>query len=329
MTALTAGLEPQFAQLGDITLRYVATGDGPLVLLLHGFPQYLHCWRHQLPALAAAGYRAVAVDLRGYGGSSAPSDPRAYSQLHLAGDVVGLIESLGYEDSVLVGHDMGAHLAWAMSTLVPDRVGGLVAMSVPLRARSERPPLAVARETLGEDFYQVRFQIPDAPERDLDSHVETFLPGIFDGLSGGTDHPVTSLVVPPDESFSDLFGAPAQLPSWLPAEDLAAYVATFQASGFAGSVHWYRNLDANWELTAAWTGDVVRVPTLYLAGDRDIAYVGAARTGVLDALPKLVPGLREVRVVPECGHWTMEERPDEVNRALVGFLGDIGRRPGS
>lgn len=322
-TAGTAGLVPRWAELPEVRLRYVEAGEGPLVLLLHGFPQYLHCWRAQLPALADAGYHCVAVDLRGYGGSSAPADPSRYSQLHLTADLVELTLALGHDDAVLVGHDMGAHLAWAAAVLVPDRVRAVAALSVPLRARGTRPPLEAAAETLGAGFYQIGFQPADAPERDLDGHVDSFLAGIFDGLSGAPEHPVSSLVVPDGAAFSDLFPAPAALPHWLEQGDLDAYISTFRTTGFAGAVNWYRNIDRNWELMAAWAHETVRVPSLYLAGERDIAYVGALRSGALDALARVAPALVGTVVLPGCGHWTMEERPDEVNANIIDFLSQL------
>jgi pimeloyl-ACP methyl ester carboxylesterase len=300
-----------------ITLSCSRQGTGPLVLFLHGFPELGRSWRHQLGPVAAAGYEAVAPDLRGYGASSAPADPAVYTQFDLVGDLVGLMDALGHRTAVLVGHDMGAGLAWAMAQVVPHRVRGVAALSVPAKPRGTAAPLAAAPPA----FYQKWFQEPGVAERDLDAHVETFLPGIFDRLSGKpAAGAIDSLTVPDGGGFSDLFPAPPALPDWIEAAEMAGYVETFRRTGFRGGLNWYRMIDTNWRLAAGWAPGRVEVPALYVVGEHDIAYSMNHASGAIDAMPVTVPDLRGTVVLPGCGHWTAQERPDEVTEALLAFL---------
>ncbi|WP_103383480.1 alpha/beta fold hydrolase [Pseudonocardia dioxanivorans] len=307
-------------ETNGIILSYVRRGQGPLVLFLHGFPELGRSWRHQLGPVADAGYTAVAPDLRGYGESSAPADAEHYTHLDLIGDLVGLMDALGHERAVLVGHDMGAGLAWSMAQAVPHRVRGVMALSVPAKPRGNAAPLSAAPPAM----YQKWFQQPDLPERDLDAHVDTFLPGIFDRLSGKpTAGQLDALMVPDGGGFSDLFPPPESLPEWIDEAELSGYVEAFRRSGFAGGIHWYRNIDRNWRLAAPFAPWRIEVPALYVVGEHDIAYTMNRATGAIDALSVTVPGLRGMVVLPGCGHWTPQERPAEVTEALLEFLRDL------
>ncbi len=313
-----AEIQQRTVTTNGITMSYTACGSGPLVVFLHGFPDLGRTWRHQLAPVAAAGFTAVAPDLRGYGGTSAPEDAARYTHFDLAGDVVGLIDALGHDDAVLVGHDMGANLAWMMAQTMPHRVRGVVALSVPAKPRGTAAPLAAAPPA----FYQKWFQQPELAERDLDAAVDTFVPGIFDRLSGKPAAGVLeSLAVPTGGGFSDLFPALDQLPSWIDEAEMAAYVDTFRRTGFRGPVNWYRCIDTNWHLTAAWAPVRIEVPALYITGEEDIAY--QLNRAAVDVLPQLVADLRGTVLLPGCGHWTQQERPDEVNEALIAFLRDL------
>ena len=299
-----------------LRMHVAEAGEGPLVLLLHGFPECWYSWRHQLTALAAAGYHAVAPDQRGYARTGGPAQTDQYTILHLAGDAIGLIDALGAERAVVAGHDWGAPVAWATAQMRPDKVRGVVGMSVPHRPRSSRPPVASMRRLFGEGFYMVRFQEPEVPEAELDRDRAATFRRMLCGTSG--DGPAPGPVAPEGGGFLDDFPEPEKLPAWLTEDDIATYVEEYGDSGFTGPVNWYRNLDRNWELTAAWHRAPIGPPALFIAGDRDIVSVGARQ--VIDSMTDFVPNLRGTVWLPDCGHWTQQERPAEVNEAMLGFL---------
>lgn len=297
---------------------------GPLVLLCHGFPESWYSWRHQLPALAAAGWHAVAPDMRGYGRTDRPEDPRAYTALHLVGDMVGLVDALQAETAVIVGHDWGAPVAWTSALLRPDRFRAVAALSVPWSPRTPVPPTALMKALFGDNwFYFLYFQEPGKAEAELDPQAERFLRCFLHTLSGD----------PPPESLLGLVGGPktgrmlehllepTAPAAWLGAADLAFYAGEFERTGFRGGLSWYRCADLNWELTAAWGDARVHQPALFIAGERD--GVIAMSAGAVEAMKETVPGLRRSLLLPGCGHWTQQERPREVNEALLGFLGAL------
>ncbi|MFD4540079.1 alpha/beta fold hydrolase [Streptomyces bauhiniae] len=292
-------------------------GEGPLVLLLHGFPELSYSWRHQLTGLAEAGFHAVAPDMRGYGRTESPADVAEYTIHHLVGDVVALIGALGAERAVVAGHDWGSQVAWHTALMRPDLVRGVVGMSIPYRPRSGLPPLPAMRRTYGDRFYMLWFQRPGFAERELAKDVPGSLRRLFAGTSGGA--PAFEPVVPDGGGFLDLYPPEAGLPGWLTEDDLAVYAEAFTATGFTGGLNWYRNLAANWELTAPFNRARVTVPALYLAGEHDFVVRGLD-PGRLDAeLRRAVPRLRDTVLLPGCGHWTQQERPGDVTSALAEF----------
>lgn len=305
------------AQVNGIELSYLSQGEGPLVVFVHGFPDLAISWTAQLATVAAAGYRGVAPDMRGYGASSAPAEAHAYSSFDLVGDLVGLITALGYESAVLVGHDVGAGLVWTMASIVPGRVRGVIALSVPHKPRGAQPPVAASHP----DFYQRAFQIEGREDDDLTAKVAAFLPGIFDRLSGSSAlGPAPALLVPPGGHFSDLFTPPPAPPGWLGAEKLAEYIDTFARTGFRGALNWYRNIDRNWWQTAPWAPGDVEVPAAFVVGDADVTWALFHGNGVIDSQIDRVPQLWESRRLHGVGHWTAQEAPDEVNDSLLTFL---------
>jgi epoxide hydrolase A/B len=298
-----------------ITLRVAEEGSGPLVVLVHGFPELGYSWRHQLPALAAAGYRAVAPDMRGYGGSSRPEPVEDYDILHLTGDVVGLLDALGEERAVVVGHDWGASVAWNLALLHPERLVGVCGMSVPFTPRSRRLPSAAWAERFADRFFYIRyFQQPGAADAELAADPARTMRGMLSGLRAGDG---TELIGPDDgRGVVDRLPHPPDLPAWLSRAELDHYVAEFARTGFTGGINWYRNIDRNWELTPQLDGARVTVPSLFVAGsadpvlwmtppDRQVAHLDDLRGQVL---------------VDGAGHWVQQERPDEVNAALLEFL---------
>jgi len=320
-----AEIAHRFVETNGLRMHLAEAGAGPLVLLLHGFPESWYSWRHQLRALSEAGYRAVAPDQRGYGQTDRPDEVRAYTMLHLVGDVIGLIDALGDERAVVVGHDWGAPVAWNTALLRPDRVHGVVGLSVPYRPRGPASPLSVMRARLGEGFYQAYFQRPGVADAELSRDVRATLRRVLYSASG--DAPWTGEprqpVVPDGGGFLDLLVEPPELPAWLTEADLDFYAGEFERTGFTGGLNWYRNIDLSWELMAPWQGAVVTPPALYAAGDRDLVVNLPGVKERLATLQEAAPRLEPVRLLPGCGHWTQQERPTEVNAALLGFLGRL------
>jgi len=305
-------------ETNNIRMHFVEAGEGPLIVLLHGFPEGWYSWRHQIPVLAAAGYHVVVPDQRGYGQTDVPVEVHRYSMLHLVGDVVGLIRELGEETAILVGHDWGASVAWNTALLRPDLVKAVVALSVPLRPRISKPPLDFYREALGDRFYQIYFQEPGVAERELEADIRHTMRAILCGESGEASR-VPDLLVS-DRGFLDTLEILDPLPPWLSEIDLDHWASVFARSGFSGGLNWYRNLNANWELLAPWAGAAVGAPALYVVGDRDDVYQVPGVTEFVVNLRRLVPRLTEMVVLEGCGHWTQQERPADVNDSLLDFL---------
>lgn len=303
---------------GGLRTHIAEAGSGPLVLLLHGFPECWYSWRHQLVALAEAGFHAVAPDQRGYGRTGGSERVEDYTMHHLVGDAVGLIDALGAERAVVVGHDWGAPVAWHTAQFRPDRVRGVVGLSVPHRPRGSRPPLAQMRRLLGDGFYMVRFQEPGVAEAEFDRDRTATFRRVLHAWSGESSGEVP--IVPEGGGFLDVCPEPVALPGWLTEEDIAAYVAEYAGRGFTGPLNWYRNLDRSWELTAAWHRAPVTPPALYIAGDRDMVTAGPGTRELIASMSDFVPDLRDALWLPGCGHWTQQERPEEVNKALLAFL---------
>jgi pimeloyl-ACP methyl ester carboxylesterase len=317
----SAKLQHRTVASNGISMHLAEQGEGPLVILCHGWPELGRSWRHQLPALAAAGYRAVAPDMRGYGRTDAPADIAAYSILHLVGDVVGLVAALGEKQAVIVGHDWGANVAWAAAMMRPDLFPAVVAMSVPRRARGPEAPLKQLRAAGLNTFYWIYFQEPGVAEaefeRDIPGTFRKLAGGIASGSGGGRS---SALVLAPGGGFLDGVAAPASLPAWFGEDDLAAVVAEYSRTGFRGGLNWYRNIDRNWELTAPWQGAPIHQPALFIAGTRDPVIAGAMGAAVMKQLSETVPGLKRQVLIDGAGHWIQQERPAEVNAALIDFL---------
>lgn len=305
---------------GGISLHVAEAGpaDGPAVLMLHGFPESSHSWRHQLAALAAAGYHGIAPDQRGYGESDAPQAIEAYSMLHLVGDAMGVLDAVGAERAVVVGHDWGAPVAWHTALLRPDRVRGVLTLSVPMERRSRRPPTEALARRFGPQHYMLHFQEPGVADAELGADPRTTLRRMLAGTSGAGS-PSAPLV---SGDFVASMPEPDGLPEWLTEEDLDACTAVF-ADGFTGGLNWYRNLDRNWELTAAWRDALVVPPARFLAGEHDLVVRGRTAEQLAAGMADTVADLRGVTLLPGCGHWTQQERPDEVNSALLEFLASL------
>jgi pimeloyl-ACP methyl ester carboxylesterase len=305
-----------------ITLRITEQGTGPLVLLCHGWPELAHSWRHQIPALAAAGYHAVAPDMRGYGGSSVPHDIAAYAITDLVGDMVALVAALGQTRACIVGHDWGANVAWTAALMRPDLFSAVVAMSVPHRPRNPAaPPLALLKAAGMENFYWFYFNREGVPEAEFERDINAAMRKVLVGGSG--DAPgdgAVSLMVPPGSGLLDRAANPAKLPAWLSEADIEVFATAFRKNGLRGPFNWYRNIDRNWALLAPFQGAMVHPPALFIAGTRDGVIASPMGRKALETLAESVPNLRDKVLIAGCGHWIQQERPAEVNAALLRFL---------
>jgi pimeloyl-ACP methyl ester carboxylesterase len=308
-------------ETNGIRLHAAEQGEGPIIILCHGFPECWYSWRHQLRALAGAGFRAVALDLRGYGRSDRPEEVEKYTTLHYVGDVVGLLDAFGVTQAVIAGHDVGAAVAWQAALLRPDRFKGVIALSPPFRPRAfggSVPPTTLMPRNEDAVFYQLYFQTPEA-EAALGRDMRRAFRSQFYSLSG--DMPPSAgggfaagMVPRKGVSLTN----PASLPAWITESDIDVYVAEFTRSGFRGALNWWRNIDRSWEIMAAFDGAAVTIPALHIAGDRD--FVVAVFQQSIANQSKLVPKLRPTIMLPGCGHWTQQERAAEVSAAMIDFL---------
>lgn len=315
MTAITH----RTIHTNGITMHIAEAGSGPLVVLCHGWPESWYSWRHQLVALAEAGFHAVAPDQRGYGQTDKPAAIDQYTQLHLVGDIVGLLDALGEETAVIVGHDWGAPVAWNSALLRPDRFPAVVGMSVPFSPRGDiRPTVGMKMAFGGNFFYILYFQDPGVAEAELEADVTASIRRLYFAASGDMVHSPQVLAPRPMAStrFLDNMPEPEQLPGWLSEADLAFFAAEFGRTGFRGGLNWYRNMDRTWELMAPWRNAKVTVPALFITGEKDPVRAFAPEANIRSA----VPGLKDLVLVPGAGHWVQQERPAEVNFALLKFL---------
>jgi pimeloyl-ACP methyl ester carboxylesterase len=284
---------PTFHELhaNGIRMRVAQQGAGPLVLFCHGWPESWYSWRHQLAALAAAGYRAVAPDMRGYGGTGAPSDVEQYTMLHLVGDMVELVKALGESQAVIVGHDWGAPVAWSSALLRPDLFRAVVGMSVPFSPPGQVEFLGALAKRGIENFYMQYFQTPGVAEAELERDVEASLRRIYFSGSGDGPERATFGMLAPNKGFLANTVDPETLPSWLSRDDLAS-----------------------------WRGCVIRQPSMFIAGARDDVLKFPTSRPQIDHFPSTLPGLRGCHILEGAGHWIQRERASVVNELLLGFL---------
>lgn len=305
-----------------IRLHVAEQGEGPLVVLCHGFPECWYSWRHQLGALAKAGFRAVAPDLRGYGRSDRPKEVEKFTILHDIGDIVGLVDALGAGQAVIAGHDIGATIAWQAALLRPDIFRAVIALSPPFRSRGfgdSGPPTTSMPRTENAVFYQLFLQTPEA-EAGLGRDLRLTFRYQFYTLSG--DRPLSAGIggLPPGmiPRKGGFLTDPPSLPAWVTESDIDVYATEYARSGFLGPVAWWRNIDRSWELMAPFAGAAVTVPALHMAGERD--FVAAVFSEDIAKQSALVPKLRPPIMLPGCGHWTQQERASEVSTAMIDFL---------
>jgi pimeloyl-ACP methyl ester carboxylesterase len=301
---------------GEIKMAVYEQGAGAPVILVHGFPELAFSWRHQLPALANAGYRAVAPDMRGYGGTEKPEKRQDYTIQKLLGDLHGLMTALGIEKAVFVGHDWGAMLVWQMALLAPERMAGLIALNIPHIPRPPINPITYMRFKLGRDFYIVNFQDSDEADRKFAEDPAKFIDTMMrrrqqgmhqDGMRPKKRKPLSLLAeLARDEPRGEAI---------LDEAELRYYADAFAKGGFSGPINWYRNWTHNWKSTRR-VSQIVTVPSLFIgaADDRIISQKQ------IDAMRPLVPDL-EMHMIESCGHWTQQEKPQELNAIMLDWLG--------
>ncbi len=308
-------------ETNGIRMHLAEAGEGPLVVLCHGFPESWYSWRHQLAALAEAGFHVVAPDMRGYGQTDRREAIDQYTLLHLVGDMVGLLDALGAEQAIIAGHDWGAPVAWQAALMRPDRFRGVIGLSVPYRPRGEVRPTTQMPQNDDAVWYQLYFQEPGVAEAEYDRNVRAVFRSGMIGISGDAPPGTPPFGMVPRQGSPFRWNAdPPPPPAWLSEADVDFYTAEFARTGFRGGLNWYRNIDRNWELLAPFAGARVTVPALYIAGGLDPVVSFPGMDQLIPNLTNFVPQLRRTIMLPGCGHWTQQERAAEVNAAMIDFL---------
>lgn len=313
--------------LDGVRIHFVETGpeDGPVVLFVHGFPELSFSWRHQLAAAGSAGYRAVALDVRGYGRSGKPPGIEDYRMVKHVADNVALADHLGASRVVLVGHDWGSPITWSSALLRPDLFDAVCLMSVPYMTPGLGRPTQLLAQLYGPDneFYLNYFQEPGRVEAEAEEDLRRWLGGFYYGASaeGAESGGAFMAVIPKGERMVDRLPRLDHDLDWLPPADLEVYVAAFEQSGITGGLNRYRNLDRDAEDFAFMHGCPLRAPTLYIGGDRDGPTIWGANA--IGRFSETVPDLRGSHILEGCGHWMQQERPDVVNELLLGFLAEV------
>lgn len=311
----------QMVDTNGIRMHVAEAGTGYPVVFCHGFPELWYSWRHQMRALAAAGFRAIAPDQRGYGETDAPAPLEAYTQKNLVADLVGMLDALELGKAVIVGHDWGGAVAWNAAMMAPDRFTRVIGVNTPLFPRAPiKPTMMLEMIAAGKFHYMLYFQQPGAAEAELKKDVARSLRGFY---QGGRD--LTSGV--PTGDPPGVFGPAGgglleRLPdrphgSFLTDDDFAVFVKAFAKTGFRGGLNWYRNLDRSWEESASLEYKV-KQPALMITAELDPVLLPS----LADGMEALVPNLRKV-MVKGSGHWTQQEKPSEVNAAILDFIGDL------
>ncbi|MBN1662784.1 MAG: alpha/beta hydrolase [Deltaproteobacteria bacterium] len=285
----------RFAQTNGIRMHYAEQGEGFPVIFLHGFPELWYSWRHQIPALAAAGFHAIAPDLRGYGDTDKPVGIELYDIYHLVADMTGLLDALGEKKAVIVGHDWGGVIVWQMALLAPQRVERVISLNTPFHGRGQtRPTDAYKKLGDGRFNYVLHFQEPGLAESEIEPNVERWLKSTMRNIAKDT--------------------------SFMTDETMKVYYDAYKKGGFTGPINYYRNADRNWEITAHLTDAKVTMPALMIGAENDPILL----PGMMDGMERHCTNLTK-RLIGNCGHWTQMERPDEVNRILIEYLSDLKR----
>lgn len=319
-------IEPEFTfiKTNGITLRAVVQGEGPLVVLVHGFPESWHAWRHQIPALAALGFKVCAIDLRGYGGSDKPHPVEAYDLESMTGDLAGVIESLGSgEKSILIGHDWGAALVWNTALLRPDVVGAVAALSVPFLGIGDVAFIDMVKVLFTDKnrfFYQAYFQPEGVAEADLEADLDGFIRKFYFWISGKAAGMRLGLGKPADAKLTDGLIAPKPFPAWMSEDDIAYLVSEFEKSGLRGPINRYRNQHRDVAYMLPHKGQSIHQPALFIGGTEDLVLKFTPGIDPIEVMKAVVPNLSKAVLLEGCGHWTQQERPEAVTHHLGEWL---------
>ena len=314
---MSADVRHRLVESNGIRLHIAEQGSGFPIVLLHGFPELWYSWRHQLPALATAGYRAIAPDQRGYGESDKPEDVESYRLSNLVADMIGLLDALDLEHAAVVGHDWGGPVAWQLALRHPERIKAVAVLNTPYRPPGPMPPTDAYRQQPGPFQYQLYFQTPGVAERELEADVRRALAIIFRGVQ---DDPTKDSLAIFSRAENGVLGNQVEAPTLLTPDELDVYTAAFSKGGFRGPLNWYRNIDRNWEESRALPSHTINVPALMVTAEND----SVLRPEFANGMEHWIPQLRRANI-PRCSHWTQQERPAEVNRLLIDFFGDTVR----
>jgi epoxide hydrolase A/B len=307
-----------------VRLRVAVAGTGPLVVLIHGFPESWYSWRHQIPALANAGYRVAVPDVRGYGGSDKPPAIEAYALKEMCADIDALIDALGARQAIVIGHDWGAAITYGTALLHPHRVAALAALSVPHLGRGSMPSVELFRKIYKDRFfYQLYIQEPGVAEAELEADVRTSLRKLYYSVSGEARKAPVSIPNSARTRWLEGLVDPDPLPAWLSEADLDYCTEQFRLSGFRGPLNRYRNSERDFAELAPFHGKKIGQPAAFLAGSLDAVLRMIPGVDMVELMRAQFTDLRTVKVFGDAGHWLQQERPAEVNAALLGFLGNL------
>lgn len=318
-----ATADERYCDVNGVSLRVLEAGppDGPLVVLAHGFPELAYSWRHQIAALAAAGYHVLAPDQRGYGGSSRPEAVESYDIVALTGDLIGLIDLAGAQRAAIVGHDLGAVVAWSMPLLHPDRVAAVAGLSVPPVPRPRTPPTQAFHRIFGDNFFYILyFQEKGTADADLSADPRRTMRRVLTGMgTPGDEASAVRMLAAGPQGFVERLPEPDRLPDWLSPEELDTYVAEFTRTGFTGALNWYRNFDRNWDILAHPAAATIAAPALFVGGSDD----PVLRFTSIDRAGEVAKGPYRQVMLDGAGHWIQQERPGDINAALLTFLSQL------
>jgi len=309
------GLRMRIAEAGVV--------GNPLVILAHGWPESWYSWRHQIDALAGAGFHIIAPDMRGFGATDAPFDVHAYDIVHLAADMAGIVDEVGADQAVIVGHDWGSLVAWHAALLHPDRFRAVAALSVPYFGLPQEAPTKIWKQRHGDRFYYILYhQEPGVAEAEYDATPEGLLRMLYSSPATPRPPPVITDQHKDAGGWIGRWGIPKALPQWLSEDDLDYYVGEFTRAGFRGGVNYYRNFDRNHELMEN-IDPVVKIPALFIVGDLDLVIAGMDREHLEQRMRPVVPHLRDIKWLEGAGHWIQQERPKDCNQYLLSFLQNL------
>jgi pimeloyl-ACP methyl ester carboxylesterase len=314
----------QNIQLSGVRLRAAVEGQGPLVVMVHGFPESWYSWRYQIPVIAQAGFTACAIDVRGYGGSDKPEAVTDYDMEHMIDDVLGVVETLSPDRrAILIGHDWGAPIVWNTALARPDRVRAVCGLSVPYAGVPLKPFTEVFDELYTKKnrfFYQAYFQAADVAEEEAQRDVRDYLRKFYYALCGDAPDGTWPRNKTADATLLQGLVDPDPFPAWLGDDDLEYYVDEFEKSGFRGPINRYRNHVRDFAYLQQFKGRKIEQPALFIGGSRDLVLTSAGRVDFLARMRAEIPDLRGADILEGCGHWTQQERPDDVNERVLAWL---------